>query len=44
MVGPSGAVGQFASTFKEWHYLAGGFAAGVVAGVYLAARVFRPRD
>ena len=39
------ALSEFASTAKEWHYLIGGFAAGVVAGilltVYLVLRVLR---
>jgi len=36
---------QFASTFREWHYLVGGGAAGFVLGfaaaVYLVIRLFR---
>lgn len=36
---PDGWEEEFANTFKEWHYLAGGFAAGVVAGVALMAYV-----
>lgn len=31
-------IGEFASTFREWHYLVGGFALGVVVGVRLALR------
>lgn len=29
---------EFASTFREWHYLASGFAAGLAVGLYLALR------
>jgi hypothetical protein len=35
---PDGAVDQFASTFKEWHYLAAGFSAGFATGMYLTGR------
>ena len=28
--GPPGAFGEFASTFKEWHYLVGGLAVGAL--------------
>lgn len=31
-------VGEFANTFAEWHYLVGGFAAGVLVGAWLALR------
>jgi hypothetical protein len=37
MPGPEGAVEEFADTFKEWHYLTGGYAAGVVSGVLLCS-------
>lgn len=37
---PDGAVDQFASTFKEWHYLAGGFSLGFASGVYVGSRIF----
>jgi len=30
---PEDALTQFASTFREWHYLLGGFAAGVLVGI-----------
>lgn len=33
---PDDALAEFASTYKEWHYLAGGFALGVVAGIAIA--------
>lgn len=31
---PDDARGQFASTFKEWHYLIGGAAAGFIVGLW----------
>jgi hypothetical protein len=37
MPGPEGATDEFANTFKEWHYLTGGYAAGVVSGVVLCS-------
>lgn len=35
---PDGARKQFANTFKEWHYLAGGASAGFAAGVYVGLK------
>jgi len=35
---PDGAFGEFASTFKEWHYFAGGAAIGFIAGAEYARR------
>lgn len=32
---PPDLLAEFASTYQEWHYLAGGFAAGTVFGVTL---------
>lgn len=32
-------IGQFASTFREWHYFVGGFAIGLVAGIEYARRI-----
>ncbi|MFC6975804.1 hypothetical protein ACFQL1_15830 [Halomicroarcula sp. GCM10025709] len=36
---PDGAVGEFASTFKEWHYLIGGFCVGVLVGIEYGRRI-----
>jgi len=33
---PDDALSEFANTYREWHYLAGGFALGVVAGIVIA--------
>jgi len=42
---PQRLLNEFASTFKEWHYLVGGGATGFVLGfaaaVYLIIRLFR---
>lgn len=38
---PEGVVEEFASTYREWHYLAGGFSAGFATGVFVAARYLR---
>jgi len=38
---PDNAVDQFANTFKEWHYFAGGFVLGVLVGIEYARRIFR---
>jgi hypothetical protein len=37
MIGPEGAVEEFGNTFREWHYLTVGYAAGVVSGVLLCS-------
>lgn len=34
-------VDEFANTFQEWHYLAGGASVGVVIGLFVAVRWFR---
>jgi len=39
---PSAGVKQFASTFKEFHYLAAGFAAGLIFG-WVAGSIFTSR-
>lgn len=36
---PDDVLDEFASTWKEWHYLAGGFALGVVVGTWVALRL-----
>jgi len=37
---PRNALEEFASTYKEWHYLVGGFAVGFLAGIEYARRIF----
>jgi len=34
-------IGQFANTFREWHYLIAGFALGVLVGIEYALRRFQ---
>ncbi|WP_324757064.1 hypothetical protein [Haloarcula montana] len=36
---PDDVVDEFASTFKEWHYLIGGAAVGFVAGIEYGRRI-----
>lgn len=35
---PKNLLQQFASTYREWHYLVGGFAIGVLVGIEYARR------
>jgi hypothetical protein len=35
---PDDALDEFANTYREWHYLAGGFTLGVLAGIEYARR------
>jgi len=37
---PEGAVDEFASTYQEWHYIAGGLALGVLLYSLLVAAVY----
>lgn len=34
---PENAIEQFANTYKEWHYLVGGFSMGFLVGTVLMA-------
>lgn len=36
---PDDALDEFANTYREWHYLAGGFAVGWTLGLLVGARL-----